>query len=157
MIRYSLVCAHAHQFEGWFRSSDDFDHQVASGLVSCPECGGTDVAKALMAPRVVTSESRAVVPVAPEGSEPTVPAVLPLAGLPPEARDMIDRLRALKAKLIEGSEDVGTRFAEEARRIHFGEAPKRAVHGEASLEEAQSLAEEGVDILALPVLPGERN
>jgi hypothetical protein len=75
----------------------------------------------------------------------------------PEASEIIARLRELKAKLLSGSEDVGGRFAEEARRIHYGEAPSRAVHGQASHEDAKALLDEGVGILALPVLPGERN
>jgi hypothetical protein len=154
MRRYSLVCAAAHPFEGWFRSSDDFDQQVGRGLITCPQCGGTDVAKALMAPRVVTSENKAAEP---RAADPATPAPNPLAELSPEARDMLERLRSLKAKLLENSEDVGGRFAEEARRIHFGEAPSRPVHGVATPEDAEALAEEGVDILALPVLPDERN
>ena len=153
MIRYSLVCADAHPFEGWFRSSDDFDHQAERGLVVCPHCGDTRVSKALMAPRVVTSENKA----APRPAETQPGEQLPVAAVSAEAREMLTRLKALKAKLIEGSEDVGARFVEEARRMHFGETPARPVHGQASAEEARALVEEGIDILALPVLPGERN
>lgn len=157
MIRYSLVCANAHAFEGWFRSSEDFENQAGKGLLVCPHCGSPEIAKALMAPRVISGRARAAAeeaqPQPPSGMGPAVA----LAPPPPEAREMIARLKALKAKLLEGSEDVGARFAEEARRIHFGEAPKRSVHGEASAEDARELVEEGIDILALPILPGERN
>lgn len=147
MIRYSLVCANAHQFEGWFRSSEDFDTQSPAGLCACPQCGSTSVGKALMRPAVSTSESRATAPV--EAAAP--------ASMPPEARAFLEKLKEVKAALLDGSEDVGARFAEEARRIHFGEAPARAVHGAASEEDARALIEDGIDILPLPILPGERN
>jgi len=149
MIRYSLVCSNAHEFEGWFRSSEDFDAQSSAGLCACPECGSTSVAKALMRPNVATSETRAVVPVAAQDKQHVA--------IPPEAREFLEKLKEIKAALLDGSEDVGKRFAEEARRIHFGEAPARAVHGEATEEDARSLIEDGIDILPLPVLPGERN
>lgn len=150
MIRYSLVCSNAHEFEGWFRSSEDFDVQSSAGLCACPECGSTSVSKALMRPNVTTSESKAVVPTPPAQDKQ-------LVAVPPEARELIEKLKEIKAALLDGSENVGKRFAEEARRIHFGEAPVRAVHGEASAEDARALVEEGIDILPLPVLPGERN
>ncbi len=149
MIRYSLVCSNAHEFEGWFRSSEDFDAQSAAGLCACPDCGSTSVAKALMRPNVATSETRAVAPAATPDKH--------LVAVPPEAREFIEKLKEIKAALLDGSENVGKRFAEEARRIHFGEAPARSVHGEASEEDARALMEDGIDILPLPVLPGERN
>lgn len=148
MIRYSLLCSEGHEFEGWFRSSEDFDVQASGGLCACPQCGSTSVAKALMKPNVATSEARAV-PVAAEGTPP--------AAIPPEARAFIEKLKEIKAALLDGSEDVGKRFAEEARRIHFGEAPARSVHGEATEADARALVEDGIDILPLPILPGERN
>lgn len=158
MIRYALVCSAAHDFDGWFRSSEDFDAQKARGLVDCPVCGSSAVEKALMAPAVRTRDGAAA-PVAPPAvpaaaaALPAVPAALP----PPEAAEMIARLRELKAKLTAGSENVGDRFAEEARRIHYGETEARAVHGQASPDEARALVEEGVPILPLPILPDERN
>lgn len=148
MIRYSLVCANAHEFEGWFRSSEDFDTQSSAGLCACPQCGSTSVGKALMRPAVSTSETKAVAP--------TETAATPVE-IPPEAREFIEKLKEIKAAMLAKSEDVGKRFAEEARRIHFGEAPTRAVHGEATHEEARALVEDGIDILPLPILPGERN
>ena len=147
MIRYSLVCSNAHEFEGWFRSSEDFDTQSSAGLCACPQCGSTSVGKALMRPAVSTSEAKAVVPA----------EAATAVEIPPEAREFIEKLKEVKAAMLEKSEDVGTRFAEEARRIHFGEAPARTVHGEASQEDARALVEEGIDILPLPILPGERN
>jgi hypothetical protein len=149
MIRYSLVCSNAHEFEGWFRSSEDFDAQSSAGLCACPECGSTSVAKALMRPNVTTSESKAVVPAASQDKQ--------LVAVPPEAREFLEKLKEIKTALLDGSENVGQRFAEEARRIHFGEAPVRAVHGEATADDARALIEEGIDILPLPILPDERN
>jgi hypothetical protein len=155
MIRYSLLCSNAHEFEGWFRSSDDFDRQAARGLLSCPHCGDASIGKALMAPRVVTAEQRdaraAVVPVE------EAPSSVPLATVPPEAQEALAKLREIKASLLANSENVGKSFAEEARKVHFGEAPARPIHGEASPDEARALVEDGIDILPLPVLPGERN
>lgn len=153
MIRYTLSCDNAHSFEAWFRSSADFDAQAARGLLSCPQCGSEKVGKALMAPNVVVRDGPAArVPV----PAPPVPPV-PAAMLPPEAQEMVAKLRELKAKLVENSENVGERFADEARKIHYGESPARPVHGQASLEDARALLDEGVEILPLPVLPEERN
>ncbi|BBE73838.1 DUF1178 family protein [Oharaeibacter diazotrophicus] len=158
MIRYALVCSAAHDFDGWFRSSEDFDAQKARGLVECPVCGSTAVEKALMAPavRIRDGASAPTLPAPVAAGAPPVPAV-PAALPPPEAAEMIARLRELKAKLTAGSENVGERFAEEARRIHYGETEARAVHGQASPDEARALVEEGVPILPLPILPDERN
>ena len=149
MIRYSLVCSNAHEFEGWFRSSEDFDVQSSAGLCACPECGSTSVSKALMRPNVTTSESKAVVPAAPQDKQ--------LVAVPPEAREFIEKLKEIKAALLDGSENVGKRFAEEALKIHHGESESRAIYGEASAEDAQMLHEEGVEFLPLPRLPEGRN
>lgn len=151
MIRYALTCTADHRFEAWFRSADDFDGQARRGLLSCPVCGSGGIRKALMAPAVATRGDREPAPAVPAAA--TVPAAL----ANPEMAEIVARIRALKAKLLENSEDVGGRFAEEARRIHYGEAPARAVHGQASGDEARALVEEGVGILPLPVLPDERN
>jgi hypothetical protein len=158
MIRYALSCSKGHPFEAWFRPAEDFDRQQEGGLLACPSCGDTSVAKALMAPAVVSrGEAQAVIPDAQPETAPLPVAAPGPVPLPPEAEAMIARLRELKAKLLENSEDVGRGFAEEARRIHFGEAPLRAVHGQASQEDAASLIEEGVEIMPLPVLPEDRN
>jgi hypothetical protein len=153
MIRYALTCSAEHRFEAWFRSADDFDRQDARGLLSCPACGDTAVRKALMAPAVATRPEPESAKAGPADAAPPMPAALAA----PQVAEIAETLRALKAKLLENSEDVGTRFAEEARRIHYGEAPTRTVHGRASGEEARALVEEGVGILPLPVLPDERN
>jgi hypothetical protein len=160
MIRYALSCDAGHAFEAWFRSSADYDGQAERGLLSCPQCGSARVGKALMAPSVVTREAPAAT--APSAAPaqvpvPVPPPPVPAALLPPEAQEVVAKLRELKSKLLESSENVGERFPDEARRIHYGEAPPRIVHGQASADEARALIEEGVGILPLPVLPEERN
>jgi hypothetical protein len=164
MIRYALTCSNAHAFEAWFRSAEDFDGQRDRGLLSCPACGDGAVSKALMAPAVVTRRAPvaeavpAPVPGPVMGPGPAMgPGSVPAALPGPPTAEFLARLRALKAEMLENSEDVGQRFAEEARRIHYGEAPTRTVHGQASLDDARALLEEGVGILPLPVLPDERN
>ncbi|QOG07472.1 DUF1178 family protein [Aureimonas sp. OT7] len=143
MIRYSLRCTSCgHGFDGWFRSGADFDRQSAGGLLQCPVCDAARVEKALMAPAVAT---------APEAA----PASMAMVG---------DRMEAAMAKLQElaravraNSDYVGHKFAEEARRIHFGESEKRGIYGEATAEDVRSLLEDGVPALPLPPLPEDRN
>lgn len=163
MIRYSLACDNGHEFEGWFGSSDEFDTQQKRGFVACPQCGSVQIEKRLMAPNVATGRRRGKQP---ETERPPEQTRMPVAALPqsgssnmsPEARRaFIDQLREMKRKLLSGAEDVGERFSEEARKIHYGEAEARGIHGKASLEEAASLAEEGIDFLPLPELPEEKN
>jgi hypothetical protein len=143
MIRYGLVCDSAHEFEGWFRDSSAFDTQAAAGEISCPDCGSVAVAKALMAPSVATRES-------------AKPAMT-LASADPRKTEMVEALRRLKQHVVENSEYVGERFPEEARKIHYEESDARAIYGEASLEEAKKLIDEGVEVSPLPVLPDERH
>lgn len=164
MIHYDLACDQAHGFDAWFRSSADFDRQAERGLLTCPQCGSAKVGKALMAPAVRLGGPRREEPApaatqvpVPAPVQPGGPAAVPAALAAPETREVIEKLRELKAKLLENSENVGPRFADEARRIHYGDAPARAVHGQATVEEARELVEEGVGILPLPVLPEERN
>ncbi|SON57348.1 hypothetical protein HDIA_3807 [Hartmannibacter diazotrophicus] len=172
MIRYQLTCIEGHGFDGWFRSSADFDDQEARGLLACPMCGSSHVKKALMAPSVVASPETARRQEAESGqtsgseagpaAEPAaMPVPAPTVALPSatteKMAEMISALREIRQKLVENSEDVGSRFPEEARRIHYGEAPQRGIHGAASPEDAKALADEGIDILALPMLPEDRN
>ncbi|WP_237153227.1 DUF1178 family protein [Oryzibacter oryziterrae] len=156
MIRYSLICSNAHDFEGWFRSSEDFDSQAQRGLLACPHCGDGAITKALMAPRVVTGEQKAAMAALEPAETPAAPPV-PLAAIPPQAQEALAKLKEIKAALLANSENVGKGFAEEARKVHFGEAPARPIHGEASADEAKALIEDGIDILPLPALPGEQN
>jgi hypothetical protein len=151
MIRYSLACAAGHAFEGWFRSGADFDAQAAGGHVTCPACGSPSVGRALMAPNVQTSRRKPE----PAPAQPMEAA----AFTPPDPRlaAMMAAMRDLKARVIETTDDVGDGFADEARRIHYGETDARGIRGRASADEARALVDEGIEIMPLPVLPDERN
>lgn len=145
MIKYALSCSMGHAFEAWFGSSDAYDKQARRHLLTCPECGCNEVEKQVMAPAVL-KRSRAVAP----GGEPAA-AGDPLRLSPPEL------LRAFKKHVMENTEDVGSRFADEALRIHHGEVEARAIRGETTSEDAAKLHEEGVDFGILPILPEDRN
>lgn len=150
MIRYNLVCEAAHGFECWFPSSDSYETQVSRGLVTCPQCGSGSVSKAMMAPMVARKDRAA----------PSVPAPLaeaPVQMISEPERKLREMIKALHDHVAANSEHVGERFAEEARKIHYGEAEGRSIHGQASLEEARALIEEGIDVAPLPTLPDDRN
>ncbi|WP_138464875.1 DUF1178 family protein [Poseidonocella sp. HB161398] len=144
MIRYALKCSEEHGFESWFRSAGDFDSLAAAGQLECPVCGSTEIAKALMAPRVAPAEREAARP-APE--KPAQQPVTAGAEMPPELRSAIEKLRA---EVEAHSDYVGRSFAKEARAIHEGEKPGRAIHGEANAEEARALLQDGIPVLPLP-------
>ena len=135
MIRYALRCDSEHGFESWFGSAEAYDRLRAAGHVACPDCGSTRVDKALMAPNVAPSRQKAL-------SAPKDPREAALA--------------ELRRRIEENSEYVGLEFASEARRIHAGDAPERAIYGEAKAEEARRLIEEGVPVAPLPFLPKAR-
>ena len=142
MIRYTLSCDQGHVFEGWFSSSDDFDGQMDRKLVSCPTCNSTAVAKQLMAPSVATARKK----------EATRALVMDQA-----QKETVAKIRELVKAVRENAEDVGDRFPEEARKIHYGETDERGLIGKATVEEAVALLEEGIAIAPLPVLPDEVN
>ncbi|MEM9168405.1 MAG: DUF1178 family protein [Pseudomonadota bacterium] len=141
MIKYTLRCDANHEFEGWFRASDDFDAQAADGRLSCPVCGSSEVRKAIMAPAV----ARTARPAANDAARAEK-----LAKIREAIRDAAGRARAYVEKNFDY---VGPSFPEEARRIHYGETPERRIYGEASGEEARALADEGVEIAPLPAAP----
>jgi hypothetical protein len=169
MISFSLRCRPgAHGFDAWFRSSADWEKQAGLGLVSCPVCGSAEVEKALMAPAVVTARradaaapavtsapGTAMVPAA--GGLPAAPAGPAMPAPPPELVEAFAKLQELTREVRAKADYVGERFAEEARRIHFGEAPARGIYGEASRDEVEGLSEEGIFALPLPPLPEDRN
>lgn len=166
MIRYRLECDKAHDFEGWFASSDAFDKQSKRKLVACPRCGSTKVHKALMAPNVVTSEQkRARRRQAAEAMAASAAAASPPVPAPAEKqlvataeqREMLRRLKAMRDEVLSKSEYVGPRFAEEARRIHNDEVPARGIHGEASLDDVKALHDDGIEVYPVPVLPDDQN
>lgn len=157
MIRYRLECSGGHGFEAWFASSDAYDRQEADGLLECPRCGTHEVRKAMMAPNVAKGRKGRpdnAQPVQVSQSEQATEATTVAHG--PEAvmlRQAQAMLRAIRDKVKSEAEYVGPRFADEARRIHFEEAPNRGIYGEATREEVTSLAEDGIDVTPLPPLP----
>lgn len=159
MIRYSLICQDEHEFEGWFGSSSEFDDQQKRGFVECPVCGSTQITKSLMAPNVSTSRKKEAArqpqPQPPQ-AEPSTDYVQP-AALTSEQRAALGKLREMKQKILANADNVGEKFPEEARKIHYGEAEARGIYGKATLEDAAGLAEEGIDFLPLPDLPEDKN
>jgi hypothetical protein len=141
MIRFSLACHNEHSFDGWFRNSEDFEKQKKRGLIACPDCGSTGVEKALMAPSVSTGRKREKMALA----------------MNAEQKKALAQLKALSEKLRENADYVGDKFAEEARKIHFGETDPRGIYGEATPEEAKGLVEDGVEFMPIPVFPDDRN
>jgi hypothetical protein len=170
MIHYSLVCDAAHEFDGWFRDSATYDVQASSGVVACPYCQSTKVAKAVMAPHVARKSARRpsakpaqetrqetrqeTCPQRPEERQADRQPVVLLDERHAQLRAMI---RELRETIVASTEDVGESFPAEARKIQDGDAEPRAIRGRASLAEAKSLLEEGIEILPFPGLPREGN
>jgi len=136
MILYTLKCAADHGFDSWFRNADEFERLATAGLLSCPVCGSAQVSKALMAPAVTKRADAA-----------------PLSTPADEREAALARLRA---EVEANSDYVGMSFATEARKMHAGEAPARAIHGEARPDEARALIDEGVPVMPLPFLPARK-
>lgn len=159
MIAFDLVCAPAgHRFEGWFASSAEYDRQLGADLLCCPLCGTSAVTKAVMAPNIARKGNQASAPaLADVGEAPETVAVSNQPELPKEIEKAIAELGKLQAKMLEKSDWVGNKFADEARAIHYGEQPNRIIHGEATADEAQALFDEGVSVapLPLPYVPPE--
>ena len=156
MIRYNLRCEKGHAFESWFQSSAAYESQEKRNLVSCPSCGSVKVERAIMAPQIVTRKGReqaAPAPAAPvetTGSEST-----PL--LMAQEVELRTKLKELRDHIVKNADNVGERFPNEARKMHYGDIEHRPIYGEASAEEARALIDEGVEVSPLPVLPDDRN
>ena len=165
MIRYSLACERGHAFESWFASSSAYDKQAKRGLVACPVCGSTKVEKAIMAPslarggKAIDVPAPAAAPAAtPAPASPSAPqGTEPVAMISPQERELRAKLKELRDHLVKNSENVGRKFPEQARKMHYGEIEHRSIYGEASPQEAKDLYEEGIELHPLPVLPDERN
>jgi hypothetical protein len=162
MIRYSLSCERQHTFDIWFKNSADYDKQSKRGLVTCPECGSAKVEKALMTPSLGRGTKKGQKHATPEAAvtpEPTAPveAKTPVAMMSPQEKEFRTKLKELRDHLTKNAENVGGRFPEEARKMHYGEQEHRSIYGEASPQEAKELLEEGVELHPLPILPDERN
>jgi hypothetical protein len=154
MIVFDLSCQpHAHRFEGWFGSSDDFAQQQARGLVTCPTCGSADVIKAVSAPNLGRKGNQLSSPT--RQPEPVAVPHQTSAPLPPEAVAMLKTIATMQAEALKSSTWVGTRFADNARAMHYGETDSVPIHGETTPEEARALIDEGVEIapILFPIAP----
>ena len=139
MIVFDLKCAREHVFEAWFGSSGDYEDQRGRGLIQCPMCGDGEIDKAVMAPRLGMGAAEAPIAMAsaPESA--------------PDMKALLGAMAKLQAKMLEKSEWVGGRFADEARAIHLGEKDQRAIHGQATPAEAEALRDEGIGVMPLPL------
>ena len=147
MIQYTLKCADGHTFDSWFQSGAAYDKLAAAGMVACAVCGSSRVSKSIMAPRV-----RAARDAAPEPTQPAPSGPLSASASPAE-----QALAELRRKVEQNSDYVGLNFATEARAMHDGDAPERAIYGEANIEEARGLIEDGIPVMPLPFRPGRKN
>ena len=177
MIKYQLICDLSHEFEGWFQTSAAFDSQSQSELITCPVCGSANVRRALMTPNLASPKRRQKPPVddipntnasitgingAPQslpsnqmssrGSRDVASDALPSVT---EISEAMAKLRQLQRKIKNEYRDVGTEFAAEARKIHYGEIEPENIYGQSSEEEREALTEEGIDVVAMPWLPPE--
>jgi hypothetical protein len=176
MIRYTLACERQHSFESWFQNSTAYDKQAKRGLVTCPVCNSSKVEKAIMAPRLARPEAgelgKAIeaaeakaVPSAPAPPAPPASASMPpvapgkgtVAMTSPQERELRQKLKELRDHITKNASYVGSRFPEEARKIHYGETEHRSIYGEASPEEAEDLHDEGIEFHPLPILPDDKN
>ena len=151
MIKYTLVCEQRHDFESWFAGSDAYDKQAKRGLVTCPACGSAKVEKAIMAPRLSGTRKGKKAPAE------TPAATAPVAMLSPQEQELRSKLKELRDHITQNADYVGKEFPEEARKMHYGETEHRSIYGEASLEAAKELHEEGIELHAIPMLPDDKN
>lgn len=142
VIHYTLHCDNGHEFESWFASGEDFDRQAKAGFVACPACNSLNVGKSLMAPSVSTARKK-------EEAQ--------AVAMDNTRREMMQRLKEVVGEIRRNADDVGEKFPEEARKIHYGEVEARGIIGQATPNEAEALIDEGIEIAALPVFPEETN
>ena len=147
MIRYDLICDKDHAFDGWFRDSAAYDAQAAGGLVACSVCGSVKVEKQLMAPGIPVKSNR----------RERAPQKMVSGPVDPRLAGMIEMVREMRKHVEANAEYVGDRFAEEARKIHYEEAEHRGIYGQASVDDAKALIEEGITVHPLPRLPEDGN
>jgi hypothetical protein len=162
MIHYNLRCKTGHAFESWFQSSSAYESQEKRKLVNCPVCGSADVERAIMAPQIVSKKGREFAP-----SEPVPAPALPATEVSPPApstpllmaqeRELRAKLKELRDHIVKTADNVGERFPNEARKMHYGDIEHRPIYGEASPDETRALLDEGVEVMPLPTLPDDRN
>ena len=162
MIRYALICQQGHQFESWFQDSAAYDKQAKRSLISCPHCGSAKVEKAIMAPRLAGARKGAAPIEMPHSADTPSPVAAtpdksPVAIVSPQEQEFRAKLKELRDHLTQNADNVGVKFPEEARKMHYGEIEHRSIYGVASPDDAKALAEEGIEFHPLPILPDERN
>ena len=159
MIHYSLRCERGHAFESWFQSSSAYESQEKRKLVSCPSCGSVKVERAMMAPQIVSKKGREDARTAPaaEVASTAVTATESTPLLMAQERELRAKIKELRDHIVKNADNVGERFPNEARAMHYGDKEHRPIYGEASPEEARSLIDEGVEVSPLPTLPEDRN
>jgi hypothetical protein len=151
MIHYQLQCGQLHGFDGWFNDSASFEKQARRGLIECPECGGTDVERALMAPALAKRESLPAPVATPEVAAPVAPTEkIAAVRLPAQVLAVLQRMRA---EVEKNCDYVGPGFADQARAMHRGEVEPKSIYGETTEEQAESLAEEGIEVAKIPWVP----
>ena len=160
MIRYALLCERKHNFETWFNSSSDYDKQRKRGLVTCPACDSKKVEKAIMAPAIGRGGRKRIEAIeapVPVTETPAAPPPETVAMISPQEQELRSKLKALRDHLTSNADNVGKKFPEEARKMHYGETEHRSIYGEASVDDVKELHDEGIEFLPLPVLPDDRN
>jgi hypothetical protein len=163
MIHYNLRCKKGHAFESWFQSSSAYELQERRKLVNCPVCGSSDVERAIMAPQIVSKRGRDTAPAEPAPAASPAPAteVSPPSASTPllmtQERELRAKLKELRDHIVSNADNVGERFPNEARKMHYGDIEHRPIYGEASPDEARALIDEGVEVMPLPALPEDRN
>src|SRR6478752_435614 len=160
MIRYTLRCDRGHAFESWFQSSSAYESQEKRKLVNCPTCGSAKVERAIMAPQIMSKKGREAPAPAPAPA-PAADVAAPASASPPlmmaQERELRAKLKELRDHIVKHADNVGERFPNEARKMHYGDIEHRPIYGEASPDEARALIEEGVEVSTLPLLPDDRN
>jgi len=157
VIRYNLVCDKRHAFESWFPGSAAYERQEKRKLIECPLCGSTKVERAIMAPSIARKDKSTSISVPVESETPAPAANAPVAMISPQEKEFRAKLKELREHLTANADNVGKKFPEEARKMHYGEIEHRSIYGEASPKDAKELHEEGIEFHPLPVLPDERN
>lgn len=168
MIVFDLQCALGHSFEGWFRSHEDFSQQIEAGIVNCPDCGSGTIQKKFSTPHLARSvktgrdtphdahTAQGGVMIASASEDGSVAQAVHAPGLPSEiAHELRSVFRKIRKHVEKTCDYVGDRFAEEARRMHYGETDERGIYGEASMEETAELVEEGINVMPIPGAPGK--
>lgn len=164
MIKYQLICDQNHEFEGWFQASAAFDAQAESGLLRCPLCDSDQVKRALMTPNLASPKRRKAIepPLADPAPKPADAAPQQQPAPPTKSEQVqafgaaLAELRQLQQKITKDCRDVGDNFAEEARKIHYGEAEAEGIYGQTTHEEREALEDEGIDVLDMPWLPPDQ-